>query len=464
MRSSVLSLLVAGAAAVNQITIDGNAFWDGSERFYVRGVDYQPLLLNGTVNSDLTASVIDPLADATTCKRDIAVFTELGLNTIRVYTVDNTADHKECMELLDAAGIYVIIDVNTPQLLILRTQPACLYNLPYLENVFATVNEFAGYNNTLGFFAANEVIDSLNTTFTAPYVKAVIRDIKTFLHDRNLRQIPVGYSAADVLLNRVETAEYMNCGTDDMARGDFFGINDYLWCGNSSFTRSGYSQKMQLYANYLQPIILSEFGCNQFTGSDEGLPRPFTEIEAIFSEEMLSVFSGGLVYQYTNETNNYGLVQLVLETNVTKLPDFYTLKLELAKTENPSGDGGYHTGGGALVCPSVDDDWEAEDKLPLTPSAAAEFFLSSNDPEAGGLEDQTDWNCYDGSYLASHLYIELVTSRAVLTALAGSDPSTTTRSSGLLGLLLLLKGAASGHHPSPAGILLAVAVVLLGWL
>lgn len=40
--------------------------------------------------------------------------------------------------------------------------------------------------------------------------------------------------------NRVETAEYMNCGTDD-ERVDFFAFNDYSWCDPSTFTTSTWS-------------------------------------------------------------------------------------------------------------------------------------------------------------------------------------------------------------------------------
>ena len=75
---------------------------------------------------------------------------------------------------------------------------------------------------------------------------------------------------------------------------------------------------MKLYQDYSVPVFLSEFGCNQVKSS-----RPFTEIEAIYSTQMSSVFSGGLVYEYSNETNNYGLVQIDGD-KVTKLTDLKT--------------------------------------------------------------------------------------------------------------------------------------------
>lgn len=149
--------------------------------------------------------------------------------------------------------------------------------------------------------------------------------MKKYIKARKYRQIPVGYSAADIVANRQLAAEYFNCGDEADARIDMFGVNDYSWCGESSFVVSGYSTKMKLYQDYSVPVFLSEFGCNQVKSS-----RPFTEIEAIYSTQMSSVFSGGLVYEYSNETNNYGLVQIDGD-KVTKLTDFENLKMNTAK-------------------------------------------------------------------------------------------------------------------------------------
>ncbi len=38
----------------------------------------------------------------------------LGANTIRVYTVDPTADHTGCMSAFDNAGIYVLLALDAP--------------------------------------------------------------------------------------------------------------------------------------------------------------------------------------------------------------------------------------------------------------------------------------------------------------------------------------------------------------
>lgn len=196
---------------------------------------------------------MDPLADEKICTRDIKLFKELGINTVRVYIVDNSKDHSKCMNALADAGIYLVVDVNNSKYAINRKQPYPSYNAAYLQNVFATVEMFSKFDNTLAFFSGNEVINDIDTAVAAPYVKAVTRDIKNYMNMRGLRKVPVGYSAADVAENRLETAAYMNCGTDDM-RSDFFAFNDYSWC-NTDFQTSDWNIKVKNFTDYGLPIL-----------------------------------------------------------------------------------------------------------------------------------------------------------------------------------------------------------------
>ena len=344
------------------VTVKGNAFFAGNDRFYIRGVDYQP---GGSSDAK------DPLADEDGCMRDIKYFKQLGINTIRVYTVDNTASHDTCMNALAAAGIYVALDVNTPLYSINRAKPAISYNAVYLQSLFATVDAFANYTNTLLFFSGNEVINDVNTTDCAPYIKAVTRDLKQYRNNRGYRAIPIGYSAADVSENRYETAQYMNCGTDDQ-RSDFFAFNDYSWCDPSSYTISGWDQKVATYGNYSLPLFLSEYGCNKNT-------RKFEEVSALYNQEMTGVYSGGLVYEYSEEGSDYGLVTISGST-VTPNDDFTYLQNAFANNTAPTGDGGYHSDGTASTCPPSSDTWNTGDfsgeDLPAIPSDATKYMTT----------------------------------------------------------------------------------------
>lgn len=377
--STVASLLLSAVAclALDPVEVKGNAFFVNDERFYIRGLDYQP---GGS------SKLVDPLASPKTCERDIKYFKELGINTIRIYSIDNTADHDECMEKLADAGIYVIFDVNIPNASIARDDGKCSYNTMYLNEVLATVLKMAKYDNTLGYFAANEVINDDESTKVARYVKAVVRDMKTFIKNRKLRLIPVGYSAADVAENRLETAMYFNCGDDEMARVDMFGFNDYSWCGDSSFTRSGYNDKVKEYGNYSIPLFFSEYGCNKVN------PRPFTEVEALYSTEMTGVFSGGLVYEYSEEDNDYGLVDLS-GSSPKPNKDFENLKAEFKKTSNPTGDGDYKPDAPHNNCPPKSKNWESSNDIPDTPKGALKYVKGVKDPKGSGFDASTQWAC-----------------------------------------------------------------------
>ncbi|KAJ4307602.1 1,3-beta-glucanosyltransferase [Fusarium piperis] len=347
-------------ATLPTVTVSGNAFWTGDDRFYLRGIDYQP----GGASANK-----DPLADTKVCERDIKNFKDLGVNVIRVYAVDNTANHDECMKTLNDAGIYLVLDVNNPKYSINRGNPGPSYNAAYLQSVFATVEMFAQYDNTLAFFSGNEVInDEEDTDLSAPYVKAVTRDIRAFLKARKLRQIPVGYSAADVASNRMQTAHYFNCGSDDV-RSDFFAFNDYSWC-NSDFKTAGWDVKVRNFTDYGLPIFLSEYGCIK------NRPRKFEELEALMSDEMTGVYSGGLMYEYSYEDNDFGIVRISGDS-VRTTDEYKLLKDALKNYPMPTGSGGASKSTHGVECPAREAVWQVDpDLVPEMPSQANKYFTS----------------------------------------------------------------------------------------
>ncbi|KAK4694639.1 1,3-beta-glucanosyltransferase GAS5, partial [Lecanoromycetidae sp. Uapishka_2] len=320
-----------------------------------------------------SSDAVDPIADESTCTRDITEFQKLNINTVRVYTIDNSANHDACMSALSAAGIYLALDVNTPKYSINQDSPADSYNAEYLQSIFATIDEFSKYSNTLLFFSGNEDINSVATTISAPYVKAVTRDMKQYIANRKYRAIPVGYSAADIDDNRVETAHYMNCGTDD-ERSDFFAFNDYSWCDPSTFATSTWQQKVQAFGNYSIPIFLSEYGCVKTT-------RQFQEVATLYGSQMTSVYSGGLVYEYSKEGTSapqdlYGLVS-ISGSSVSELTDFTSLQTAFKNTPLPTDDGGYKPSGSPSICPTKSSTWLVSgDALPAMPAKASQYFTN----------------------------------------------------------------------------------------
>jgi hypothetical protein len=285
------------------------------------------------------------------------------------------------MKMLDDAGIYVALDANTPKYSLNRENEASLhasYNDVYLQSVFATIDAFKDYNNLLVFFSGNEVINAKNNTNAATYIKAVTRDMKAYISNQKLRQIPVGYSAADVAENIEQQARFFDCGPEN-ERADFFAFNDYSWCDPSDFKTAGWDQKVKKYSDFSKPIFLSEFGC--ITNK-----RQWNEIGSLYSTDMSAVYSGGLAYEYTVEPNGYGLVEVDKSGKISPNDDFDVLKKKYAAQKNPAGDGGYKKDGKASQCPPEDDEWEVTTSLLPTMPKNAKKYMDEGAGKGPGLQ------------------------------------------------------------------------------
>jgi len=152
-------------------------------------------------------------------------------------------------------------------------------------------------------------------------------------------------------------ADYLNCDSDTANNVDFFGCkslqigvkslssclrhvclvcwfeadqpanklrpdNIYSWCDPSTYQASGYAERTTFFQDYSVPVFFAEYGCNK------NEPRQFQEVSALFSEPMTSVWSGGIVYQYFQETNNYGLVN-VQDNSKSHIPGRVSLQLSM---------------------------------------------------------------------------------------------------------------------------------------
>lgn len=238
--------------------------------------------------------------------------------------MDPTVNHDECVSIFNAVGIYMVLDVNSPFQSINRADPASSYGLDYLTRVFQMIEAFKGYPNLLGFFSANEVVNDENTGEEGPpYIRALQREMKNYISNHADRSIPVGYAAADVRDNLQDQWNYLECAIDgnveDRSRVDFFGLNSYSWCGSSTFEESGYDDIAEIFSNSTGPVFFSEYGCNEVQ------PRTFPEVTAVYSEQMRT-FSGGVVYEFTQEANNYGLVEINDDGSAQLLDDFDALQ------------------------------------------------------------------------------------------------------------------------------------------
>lgn len=350
----------------------------------MKGIAYQQGISNkGETGSDDDFS--DPLADKAKCQRDVAKLKDLGANIIRTYAIDPKKDHKDCMQMLNDAGIYVISDLGQPKQSINRNEPS--WDTDLFARYQAVVDNLGQYSNVVGFFAGNEVSNSLNTTGASAYVKAAVRDTKKYIKDKKLGK-GVGYAADDDAKVRDYVIPYFNCGSQEDAI-DFFGYNVYEWCGDSSFQKSGYNRILDEFKDYSVPSFFAEYGCNNQGGAAK---RIFTETPALYVKNMSSVFSGGIVYEYFQEENDYGLVKESGDS-VTELADYKTLKTQMAKAD-PEGVemSSYNPSNKPQSCPKVDGKWLSSEDLPPTPNQDACGCMS--DAASCAVKDSTDVKDY----------------------------------------------------------------------
>jgi hypothetical protein len=227
-------------------------------------------------------------------------------------------------------------------------QTVTTWNQTQLNAFSKIMDAFAGYDNTLGFFIGNEVIAQANQSLAAPFIKAAARDLKAYRDSKNYRNIPVGYSAADISELRPMLQDYLACGSNSSESIDMFGLNAYEWCGPNTLEGSGYALLNTYAENYNIPIFFSETGCNTVP------PRDFQDQSAILGPDMDSLWSGAIIYEWIEEANSYGLISYGPTVNPTVvatgieagisrtgtpspvLPDFTNLKSRWA-TLNPTG-------------------------------------------------------------------------------------------------------------------------------
>jgi len=241
------------------------------------------------------------------------------------------------------------------------------------------VEAFKDYPNTLLFFAGNEVVNDDATGGTVPpYMRAVTRDLKNYISKHSTRSIPVGYSAADVREILLDTWNYLQCTTTgddtDPSRVDLFALNSYSWCGDSSYTTSGYDVLVADFSNTSVPVFFSEYGCNK------PFPRIFTEVPVLYGPLMTPVLSGGMVYEFSQETSNFGLVNISDDGSAQLRADYDTLQKQF-NTLNVTALQGTKAQNTSIVAPTCSS------SLITNSTFASNFTIPSVPPGAQDLID-----------------------------------------------------------------------------
>ncbi|KAI0047670.1 carbohydrate-binding module family 43 protein [Auriscalpium vulgare] len=375
--------LSSSVHAIGAVTRTGKYLYnaDGS-RFFIKGVAYQP---QGVASTDPNnpfvepSTFIDPLADSAGCARDLPFLQQLGVNAVRVYSVNSSLNHDSCVQALSGAGIYIILDLSLPvNGSIDRASPAWTTNL--LDLYINTIDVFSKYDNVLAYNIGNEVVVSGNGTNALAFVKAAARDTKAYLASKKSSAL-VGYAAIDGDDSWiVGLASYLACDVSSQNSGgnaiDIFGLNNYELCGTETF-QSAYATKTADFAGLNVAAYFSEFGCN--TPS----PRVWDDVPALFSSDAAPVWSGGIAFSYfpaESGQGEFGMVNISSDgSTVTPNTDFNNLKSQYGSVQfvnSPSQSSA--PAASYPACPSQNATLLASTTLPPTPNDAACTCLDSN--------------------------------------------------------------------------------------
>jgi 1,3-beta-glucanosyltransferase GAS3 len=86
----------------------------------------------------------------------------------------------------------------------------------------------------------------------------------------------------------------------------------------------GYNTLVDMFGNSTVPVFFSEYGCNKV------MPRVFDEVQALYGNQMTSL-SGGLVYEYSQEEEDFGLVTINSNSTVSLGVDYDNLQSQYNK-------------------------------------------------------------------------------------------------------------------------------------
>jgi len=368
---AAVATLASTAQAISKVTRTGRYLYqDDGTRFYIKGIAYQPpgeLHVSDDNEFGEPGTYTDPLADPAGCARDAPILSEAGVNALRVYSVDSSLNHDDCMKTFSDAGIYTIIDLSTPlNGSIDRLAPSWSTNLQ--DSYLRTVDAFHQYDNVIAYNIGNEVALT-DSTEVAPYVKAAARDTKAYLKSIGSDAL-VGYAAINGPAEfRKALADYLSCGSEETAI-DLYGLNEYTWCGEGAFSGgSGYSSATTQFADYNVVAYFSEYGCI------ESPPRLWTETEALFSDLMSDVWSGGIAFSYfpaESAAGQFGMVTVGDDGSVTLSEDFTRLAEHYPVVTPPNSPAQSSAAASTYpTCSSGLAALTASNTLPATPNADA---------------------------------------------------------------------------------------------
>lgn len=108
-------------------------------------------------------------------------------------------------------------------------------------------------------------------------------------------------------------------------------------------------------------------------------PRLWTEVDALFSEPVTDVFSGGIAFSYFPTSDGYGMVSFPGDGDtVSTTADFDRLSAEYNSTTGPNSPAQSSQSQATTACPAVNGSLLASTELPPTPDESVCNCINQN--------------------------------------------------------------------------------------
>jgi len=335
---SVVSAYQCPGSKTPPLVLEGKRFYaydsstDEYEYVPIRGIAYYPRPNAGPLSQ---SSSVDFYTEtyASRWKADIANLKELGVNAVRLYAVDPSANHDAFMCALSEAGIYVMLGLLADcegcaigAWVGVDAEPPTCYPESVRERGKFVIQSFSRYPNLLAFSAGNEVTIYADDGEGGPR-EANIACQKKFLRDMREyvdgcsgsypnavlpRKIPIGVVNWDGMSTSIQQHLYYHCRTDPddfYEPAEWFALNTYRHCDGSVTSPDdifGWQQLREDFraANLPGPVLLGEYGCRE-----RGFPtmdgfetqRTWLQTDALYSPDYSEIFAGGFVFEYSAE-------------------------------------------------------------------------------------------------------------------------------------------------------------------
>ena len=138
---------------------------------------------------------------------------QLDINTIRIYNMDPNLDYSEFFHVAESLGIYVIVPLTSTNkesggILDRSLQAPNCYTRDLYNYGIKCIENYSQYNNVLAGVIGNEIMNNLQTWYSAPCIKSYIRDLNYYMNHRmmkskqstggnSFRRLPLLYAAQD---------------------------------------------------------------------------------------------------------------------------------------------------------------------------------------------------------------------------------------------------------------------------